>query len=82
MSRNIIFVLMHHRYKLLGHIQSWTVTFGVRWPGHVAIGVKEYIEASGKETSWKLLGRPRVKWENNFKIELMETGDDIGGRWD
>jgi hypothetical protein len=29
----------------------------------------------------KLLGRSRVTWENNLKMDLRETDDEIGGRW-
>jgi hypothetical protein len=59
----------------------WTVTFDVRWPGYVARRIKGCVEVSGRETPRKLLGRRRVNWETNFKIVLMETGDDTGGRW-
>ena len=54
----------------------------MRWPGHVARmgegrGVHRVLV--GKPEGKRPLGRPRRRWEDNIKIDLLEVG---GGCWD
>ena len=49
----------------------------MRWVWHVArIGEKigAYRALVGNPEGTRLLGKPRRKWENNVKMELMEIG--------
>jgi hypothetical protein len=50
---------------------------GMRWAGHVArIGEKRnvYRLLVGKPEGKRPLGRPRRRWINNIKIDLLEIG--------
>ena len=49
----------------------------MRWAGHVARmgdgrGVHRVLV--GKPEGKRLLGRPRLRWEDNIKMELREVG--------
>jgi hypothetical protein len=49
----------------------------LRWAGHVArMGERRgaYRALVGKPEGWRLLGRPRRRWEDNFKMDLREVG--------
>jgi hypothetical protein len=49
----------------------------IRWDGHVArMGEKRnaYRLLVGKPEGKKPLGRPRLRWVNNIKMDLLETG--------
>jgi hypothetical protein len=49
----------------------------VRWEGHVArIGVMKYAYKllMGKPEGKKPLGRPRRRWLDNIKMDLLEIG--------
>jgi hypothetical protein len=49
----------------------------MRWAGHVArIGEKRnaYRLLVGKPKGKKLLGRPRRRWVNNIRMDLVEVG--------
>jgi hypothetical protein len=49
----------------------------MRWAGHVAcMGKKKnaYTILVGKPEEKTLLGRHRYRWEDNIKMDLMETG--------
>jgi hypothetical protein len=49
----------------------------MRWAGHVArIGEKRnaYRILVGKLEGKRSLGRPRCRWVDNIKIDLLETG--------
>ena len=51
----------------------------LRWAGHVA-RMEKFINAYrvfvGKPESKRPLGRPRRRWEDNIKKDLMEVGCD------
>jgi hypothetical protein len=49
----------------------------MRWAGHVACmgerrGIYRVLE--GKSEGYRPLGRPRLKWEDNIKMDLQEVG--------
>jgi len=49
----------------------------LRWAGHVARMGNERTAArvwEGKPNATRLLGRPRRRWEDNVKADLMEIG--------
>jgi hypothetical protein len=51
----------------------------MRWAGHVALmgerrGV--YMVLVGKPEGKRLLGRPRIRWEDNIKVEVACGGTD------
>ena len=51
----------------------------LRWAGHVArMGQfrNPYRVLVGKPESKRALGRPRRRWEDNIKMDLMEVGCD------
>jgi hypothetical protein len=51
----------------------------LRWVGHVAHmgeGRGVYRDLVGKPEGKRPLGRPRRRWEDNFKLDLRETGID------
>jgi hypothetical protein len=55
----------------------------MRWAGHVASmgeGRGVYRVLFGKLEVKRPLGRPRRRWEDNIKIDLMEIGID-GANW-
>ena len=55
---------------------------GMRWAGHVArIGEWRGVHRVlvGKPEGKRPLGRPRLKWEDNIKMDLQEVGG--GGDW-
>jgi hypothetical protein len=54
-----------------------------RWVGHVARmgeGRGVYGIFVGRNEGKRPLGRPRCRWEDNIKIDLMEIGID-GANW-
>jgi hypothetical protein len=54
----------------------------MRWAGHVARMGEDrgvYRELVGKPEGKRPLGRPRLRWEDNIKMDLKEGG---GGRGD
>jgi hypothetical protein len=49
----------------------------MRWVGHVAYMEKmrnAYKILVGKPEQKRTFGRPRHRWEDNIKMDLMETG--------
>jgi hypothetical protein len=55
----------------------------MRWAGHVARmgeGRGVYRILVGRPEGKRPLGRPRRRWEDNFKMDLRETGID-GANW-
>ena len=49
----------------------------MRWAGHVArMGEEESVHRVlvGKPEGKRLLGRPRCRWEDNIKMDLLEVG--------
>jgi hypothetical protein len=49
----------------------------MRWIGHIArMGEKRnvYRLLEGKPEGWRPLGRPRRRWLNNIRMELVEVG--------
>jgi hypothetical protein len=49
----------------------------MRWAGHVArIGKKRnaYRLLVGKPEGWRPLGRPRRRWVDNIRMDLVEVG--------
>ena len=55
----------------------------MRWAGHVACmgedrGVQRVLV--GKPEGKRPLGRPRLRWEDNIKMDLQEVGGDRGDR--
>jgi hypothetical protein len=56
---------------------------GMRWAGHVARmgeGSGVYRAVVGSPEGKRPLGRPRRRWEDNFKMDLREIGID-GANW-
>ena len=52
-----------------------------RWAGHVARMGKSrgtYKVLVGKLEGTKPLGRPRLRWEDNIKIDIREGGEGHG----
>jgi hypothetical protein len=50
----------------------------IRWAGHAArMGEMRvlYRVLVGKAEGKRPLGRPRIRWEDNIKIDLQEVGD-------
>jgi hypothetical protein len=49
----------------------------MRWAGHVAL-LEEWISVYrvlvGKPERKRPLGRPRRRWEDNFKMDLLQVG--------
>jgi hypothetical protein len=55
----------------------------MRWAGHVARmgeGRGVYRVLVGRPEGKRPLGRPRLRWEDNIKMDLRETGID-GANW-
>jgi hypothetical protein len=55
----------------------------MRWAGHVARmdeGRGVYRVLVGRSEGKRPLGRPRLRWEDNIKIDLTEIGID-GANW-
>jgi hypothetical protein len=53
----------------------------MRWEGHVARMVEEigiHRVLMGKPEGKRPLGRPRRRWEDNFKMDLQEVGGGCG----
>ena len=49
----------------------------IRWAGHIArMGEwrSVYMVLMGKPEGKRPLGRPRLRWENNIKMDLQEIG--------
>jgi len=49
----------------------------MRWAGHVALigeGRSEYGLLVGKPEGKRPFGRPRLRWEDNIKMDLQEVG--------
>jgi hypothetical protein len=60
----------------------------MRWIGHVACMEEECIQScDGKARRRGLLGRPKVRWEDNIKIYLGEKhwrrglDSSVSGKW-
>ena len=58
----------------------------VRWVGHVAlmgVGRGVYRDLVGKSEGKREMGRPRLRWENNIKMDLQEVGCAVwtGSSW-
>jgi len=56
----------------------------MRWAGHVGcMGEKKglYGVLVGKPEEKRPLGRPRLRWEDNIKMDLQEVGVWIGSSW-
>ena len=54
----------------------------MRWPGHGASmgeGKSVHRVLVGKPEGKRPLGRPRLRWEDNIKMDLREVGG--GGDW-
>jgi hypothetical protein len=56
------------------------IKWRMRWAGHVARlgeGRGVYRDLVGQPEGKRLLGRPRLRWENNIKMDLqeLECGD-------
>ena len=54
-----------------------TKSIRTRWAGHVArMGERRdlYRVLVGKSEGKRPLGRPRIRWEDNIKIDLQEVG--------
>jgi hypothetical protein len=54
----------------------------MRWAGHVArMGKRKdvYRVLVGRPVVKRPLGRPRRRWEDNIKLDLMEIGIDVLG---
>ena len=54
-----------------------TKSIRTRWAGHVArMGERRdlYRVLVGKSEGKRPLGRPRIRWEDNIKIDLLEVG--------
>jgi hypothetical protein len=52
----------------------------MRWAGHVArMGEKRnvYRLLVGKSEGKRPLGRPRHRWIDNFKMDLLEIGENV-----
>ena len=50
---------------------------GMRWAWHVArmgVGRGVYRVLVGKPEGKRPLGRPRLRWEDNIKVDLQEVG--------
>ena len=56
----------------------WVVKFRkMKWAGHVAHmgeGRDVHRVLVGKPEGKRLLGKPRLRWEDNIKIDLQEVG--------
>ena len=53
----------------------------MRWAGHVARmeqSTNAYRVLVGKPEGKRPLGRPRSRWEDNIKMDLMEVSFDPG----
>jgi hypothetical protein len=64
---------------LLGVIKSRRM----RWAGHIARmgeGRGVYRVLVGRPEGKSPLGRPRLRWEDNIKLDFRETGID-GAKW-
>ena len=49
----------------------------LRWPGHVARmveGRSAFKIVTGEPTGKRLLGRPRHRWVDNFRMDLKDIG--------
>jgi len=58
----------------------------MRWAGHVArMGARRgvYRVLVGKPEGKRPLGRPRLRWEDNIKMDLQEVGCGVwtGSSW-
>jgi hypothetical protein len=55
----------------------------LKWAGHVALmgeGRGVYRVLVGRPVWKRPLGRPRLRWESNIKMDLLEIGID-GANW-
>ena len=53
----------------------------LRWAGHVARmeeGRSAFKILTGKPTGKRPLGRPRLRWEDNIRMDLEEIGINSG----
>ena len=54
----------------------------IGWAGHVASRGERrgvYRVLVGKPEGKRPLGRPRLRWEDNIKMDLQEVGGGCGG---
>jgi hypothetical protein len=64
---------LHYSPSIIRMIKSWTM----RGAGHVArMGEKRiaYMILVGKPEGSRPLGRPRLRWEDNFNMDLRQIG--------
>ena len=57
----------------------------LRWAGHVARmeeGRSAFKILTGKHTGKRPLGRPRLRWEDNIRMDLEEIGISTGNSVD
>jgi hypothetical protein len=50
----------------------------MRWAGHVALIGEERVVLVRKHRGRRPLGRPRRRWEDNIKMDLLEVGGGLG----
>jgi hypothetical protein len=72
-----------HNLNTSPHVVRAITSKRMKWAGHVA-GMGEgrsiYKVLVGRPEGGKPLGRPRLKWGDNIKTDLRETGID-GASW-
>ena len=68
-SRNIVRVIKSRRMRLAGHVARMEERRGVH---------KVFV---GKPEEKRPLGRPRLRWEDNIKMDLQEVGRGLGTGW-
>jgi hypothetical protein len=67
-SPNIVRVIIPRRMRWAGHV------------AHVGKGRGVYRLLVGRPEGKRPLGRPRLRWEDNIKLDLREIGID-GANW-
>ena len=71
------------RSALISPNNIWVIkSRRMRWAGHIALmGERRgaYRVLVGKPEGRRPLGRPRRRWEDNIKMDLLEVG--WGGAW-
>jgi hypothetical protein len=68
-SSNIIWVIKSRRMDWAGHVECMGNRRGV------------YRVLVGKPEGKRPFGRPRVRWEDNIKMNLQEVGEWTGSSW-
>ena len=69
---------MYSSHNLIRNLKSRRL----RWTGYVALieqSKNAYRVLVGKSEGKRPLGRPRRRWEDNFKMDFGEVGCDPGG---